>query len=92
MTQRSNDKDTKDATTTTSSPRMEERPVTSLRTMAKQFVVVCFAIILHYLRKQGTIILGRKIGLVWGVVPVECLIMAGLIGEMAMRELGFEFW
>ena len=59
--------------------------------MAVQFLILCLAILLYYLRKHHILILGWKICLIWGVVPIECLILSGLLGEMALRELGIQY-
>lgn len=82
------DKETSNPATSTS--QLEGYDMPSLPSMVAQLLVLCLAILLHYLRKQGTpLLLGWKVGLVWGIVPIECLIFCGLLGELAMRELGF---
>lgn len=34
--------------------------------------------------------LGRKVGLVWGVVPAECLMLSFLVMDVLARELCLE--
>ena len=38
--------------------------------------------------------MGFRLGLIWGSIPAECLLLSLLIGEMAARELaqlGYDF-
>lgn len=74
-----------------SATQVDDYHIPSPQTMAVQFLILCLAILLHYLRRQRVHILRLKIGLVWGVVPVECLILSGLLGEMALRQLGIQY-
>ncbi|KAE8446103.1 hypothetical protein EG329_012474 [Mollisiaceae sp. DMI_Dod_QoI] len=74
-----------------SAPQIDETPMPSLRIMGRQFLILSLAILLHYLRKQHVPILGWRVPLVWEVVPTECLILSGLLVELAMRELGYRY-
>ncbi|KAF8865901.1 hypothetical protein BDZ45DRAFT_796148 [Acephala macrosclerotiorum] len=74
-----------------SATQLDAYRMLSPRTMAVQSLILCLAILLHYLRRQQIPILGLELGLVWGVVPAECLILSGLLGEMALRELGIQY-
>jgi hypothetical protein len=59
----------------------------SVRTISLQLSVLGLALVLLYLRKSGISIMGFKLGLLWGSVPSECLILSLLIGKMAARDL-----
>lgn len=59
----------------------------SVRTILLQFSVLGLALVLLYIRKSGVLILGYRMGLVWGRVPAECLLLSLLIVEMGAREL-----
>jgi len=43
-----------------------------------------------YLRKSEHIVFGHKFDNVGGVIPAECMVLSLLVGEMALRELGFD--
>jgi len=76
----------------TSAPQLDKYPMPSLGTVGVQFIILCLAILVHYLReKKHVLILGLRITLLWGVVPAECLIMSGLFAELAIWELGYRY-
>lgn len=55
-----------------------------------QFLGLLLAITLIYLRKKDLSIFGYAFDIKIGVLPVECMVLSLLVGEMALRECGVD--
>lgn len=70
-------------------PRIDSNHLSpSLQTIGIQFLGICLAVFLNYLRKAQIPVLGWKLGIIGGIVPPECVVLSLLVLEMALRELG----
>lgn len=74
-----------DMETTTSAMQLPPRITYS------HLLVIAFGVLLYALRVYNTSLLGHKIGLLWGTVPIECLLWIVTIIELVLRD-AWQLW
>jgi hypothetical protein len=74
---------TSTAPTTTSPPNDSAFWLRYLSSLAAALL----SLILWYMRRTNAEVLGWKVGMVWGTIPVECFVCGVLIGWMAWEEM-----
>jgi hypothetical protein len=52
------------------------------------FVRAALSLLFRYIRRTDTEFLGWKVGMVGGVVPLECVVCCALVGWLGVEEWG----